>query len=217
MLKQLLQRFATAIGLVLIGLASMIFFMKSSKPSEITATEANSAETKPSTAHNHASSEDHKKCAAKITGTILPLVQLQNTDRSSFSIAELSEKQSVIVIRYLGYGCSHCIEQLLALKKLTARLKSDNIRVVAFSDDPPEQNEMVVQKYKFSQDVFTFAFDPAKSMGRSIGAVYKEEDGTSTELHVTMIVRNRRVGFAHFDTKPMMEIEEIIRQATTAL
>lgn len=190
----------------------MIFFMKSSKPDvpQADAAQAN-------TAHNHASSEDHKKCAARILHTNLPAVLLQDTDKNSFSTVEISEKQVVIVIRYLGYGCSHCIEQLLTLQQSTQMLDSAKVRVVAFSDDTPEQNAVVMGKYKFDPRVFTFAFDPAKSMGRSIGAVYTEEDGSKTELHVAMIVRKGRVEFAHFDTKPMADVQALIRLAAVPM
>ncbi len=214
MFKLLFRRFASAIALVAVGLVSMIYFMKSSKPDDVSAISGTSTAQ---TAHTHASSDDHKKCAANLTGKNLPATLLQNTDKTSLSPAELSEQGTVIVIRYLGYGCSHCIEQLLALQKLTSRLKSARVKVIAFSDDMPEQNLVVVQKYEFDPAVFSFAFDPAKSLGRSIGAVYTEDDGAKTELHVSMVVRKRRVEFAHFDTKPMMDVEELLRRATTAL
>ena len=129
----------------------------------------------------------------------------------------MSQKKPVIVIRYLGYGCSHCIEQLLALQKLTNRLKAGQIHVIAFSDDLPEQNQTVVQKYAFDPAVFTFAFDPAKSLARSIGAVYREEDGAMTELHVSLIVRAGRVDFANFDTKPYMDVANLVKQVTMQL
>ncbi|TAE26444.1 MAG: hypothetical protein EAZ92_10945 [Candidatus Kapaibacterium sp.] len=214
MFTQLLRRFASAMALVAVGLASMIYFMKFSKPADASAI---AETTNAQTPHKHASSEDHKQCAANLTGKNLPATLLQNTDKTSLSPAELSDANAVIVIRYLGYSCSHCIEQLLALQKLTDRLKSARVKVIAFSDDTPEQNLVVLQKYEFDPAVFSFAFDPAKSLGRSIGAVYTEEDGAKTELHVSMVVRKRRVEFAHFDTKPMMDVEELLRRATAAL
>jgi peroxiredoxin len=211
MFKKVLKQFSTAIALVLLAMGSMLYFIKSSKPTEASSTIPSNA------AHNHASSKDHEQCATNLSGKPLPAILLQNTDKTSFSAVALSQKKPVIVIRYLGYGCSHCIEQLLALQKLTDRLKAGQIRVIAFSDDLPEQNQTVVQKYAFDPAVFTFAFDPAKSLARSIGAVYKEEDGTMTELHVSLIVRAGRVDFANFDTKPYMDIENLIKQTATPL
>jgi thioredoxin-dependent peroxiredoxin len=207
MFKQLFKRFATAMVLIFIGLASMIFFMKSSKPVESRTV---------ATSHKHASSEDHKECAAKVLHTNLPRTLLQNTDKSTVSPSEISERGTVIVIRYLGYSCSHCIEQLLALQKLTDRLKAAKVRVIAFSDDTPDQNAIVIQKYNFDPSVFTFAFDPATSLGRSIGAVYKEDDGTNTELHVALIVRKGRIDFAHFDTKPYADVQGLVRDAASS-
>lgn len=203
MLKYLLKRFATAMILVFIGLAAMIVFMKSSKPEA-----ANASAT-----HKHASSEDHKQCAAKIAGKTLPPLSLRDAANTPFSVMSLSEGQSVIVIRYLGYGCSHCIEQLLALQKLSDTLKTKNIRVVAFSEDTPDENAGVMRKYGFDASVFTLASDVANASANSLGAVYAEADGTETELHVSMVVQRGLVKFAHFDTKPMMDVQVLIAEA----
>jgi peroxiredoxin len=202
MLKQVLKRLGTAMVLVVIGLASVVYFMKSSKP-EV-------AES----AHKHATSEDHKECAAKIVGKELPGLALRSTTNAPISVEALSQEQPVIVIRYLGYGCSHCIEQLLALQKLSATLKAKRIRVIAFSDDTPEQNQTVMTKYGFDPALFTLASDPAKASAYSLGAVYPETDGTLTELHVSMVVQRGRVNFAHFDSKPMMDVQALLAQVS---
>lgn len=203
MLKQVLKRLGTAIALVALGLVSLIYFMKSSKP-DIPA----------NASHKHATSEDHKECAAKIAGKELPPLSLRNTDNTAIFVMALSQEQSVIVIRYLGYGCSHCIEQLLALQKLSPALKQNHIRVIAFSDDTPEQNQTVMTKYNFDPTLFTLASDPAKASAYSLGAVYPEADGTTTELHVSMVVQRGRVKFAHFDSKPMMDVQSLLAQAS---
>lgn len=205
MLKHLLKRFATAMMLIITGLGAMIFFMKSSKP------EAVAGES-----HHHATSEDHKQCAAKIAGKPVPPLSLRDITDAPFSVMALSEQQSVIVIRYLGYGCSHCIEQLLALQKLSDTLKTKNIRVIAFSEDTPEQNAGVMKKYAFDPTIFTLASDPTNASARSLGAVYPETDGTTTELHVSMVIRQGIVRFAHFDTKPMMDVQTLLTQAQSA-
>ncbi len=199
MLKIVLKRFGTALVLILIGLASVIFFMKSSKPEQASAS-----------THKHASSEDHKECAAKIAGKALPPLSLRDTQGGEIPVMTISERQPVIVIRYLGYGCSHCIEQLLALQKLADTLKSKRVRVIAFSDDTPEENRNVMTKYQFDPAIFTLASDPAKASAYSLGAVYPETDGTMTELHVSMIVEKGLVRFAHFDSKPMMDVQALL-------
>jgi peroxiredoxin len=206
MLRKALQRFATAILLVAVGLISMAIFMKSSKP------EASSAGE-----HRHATSEDHKECAAKVAGKPLPLLALRNPDNEPIDLrAELERNRATLIIRYLGYGCSHCIEQLLALQRRTEDLKSAGVRVIAFSDDAPSENRAVMEKYGFSSEVFTLASDPAKSSARTLGAVYAEQDGSITELHVSLVVRGGNVAFAHFDSKPMMDVQELLDRARGA-
>lgn len=190
-------------ALVALGLVSLVYFMKSSKP-----------DLPASTSHKHATSEDHKECAAKIAGKELPPLSLRNTDNTAISVMTLSQEQPVIVIRYLGYGCSHCIEQLLALQKLSPVLKEKHIRVIAFSDDTPQQNQTVMTKYNFDPTLFTLASDPAKASAYSLGAVYPEADGTTTELHVSMVVQRGRVKFAHFDSKPLMDVQSLLAQAS---
>lgn len=205
MLTQVLKRLGTAMALVVLGLASVVFFMKSTKPETANAS------------HKHATSEDHKECAAKIAGKELPPLALRSSDNTPLSVATLSEKQPVIVIRYLGYGCSHCIEQLLALQKLSETLKAKHVRVIAFSDDTPEQNQTVMVKYGFDPTIFILAADPAKASAYSLGAVYSEADGTTTELHVSLVVQRGRVSFAHFDSKPMMDVQTLLAQIPSAL
>jgi hypothetical protein len=46
--------------------------------------------------------------------------------------------------------------------------------------------------------------------------VYKEEDGTNTELHVALIVRKGRIDFAHFDTKPYSDVQGLVRDAAAS-
>jgi hypothetical protein len=42
---------------------------------------------------------------------------------------------SVIVIRYLGFSCTHCVQQLTYLNEHAERLARLGVRVIAFSDD----------------------------------------------------------------------------------
>jgi peroxiredoxin len=205
MLPYLLKRFATALILIFIGLGSVVYFMKPARQQTAQA------------AHNHASSEEHQECAARVVGRDLPPLSLRNTRNEAIAIVPMTMQQPVIVIRYLGYSCSHCIEQLLELQEMTDSLKACNVKVLAFSDDTPAQNETVMRKYGFDPAVFTFAADPAQSSASSLGAVYRETDGTKTELHVALVVVRGRVTFANFDTKPFTNMKKLLAEATSGL
>lgn len=207
MLTIVLKRFGMTLALIFIGLASVVFFTKYSKPDQASALQVSE--------HKHATSEDHKECAAKIAGKALPPLSLRSPDNTTLSVMHISQEQPVIVIRYLGYGCSHCIEQLLALQKLSDTLKTKHIRIIAFSDDTPKQNQSVMTKYNFDPTLFTLASDPAKASAYSLGAIYPEADGTMTELHVSLVVRKGIVNFAHFDSKPMMDVKSLIGYAAS--
>jgi thioredoxin-dependent peroxiredoxin len=204
-MSPLLKRFAIAGVAVVVLLGGWIAYVRATAPQPAT-----------DTAHIHASSEDHKECAARVANKPLPRLDLRAADGALVNAAELSQQQPVIMIHFMGNTCSHCIEQLVALNKRSAELKSRGIRVIAFSEDSAEDNAATVSKYTFDASVFTFTSDPVGVAARALGAFYTERDGTETELHIALVVKRGTVTFAHFDTKPLMDITELIRLATTA-
>ncbi|MCS6808667.1 MAG: redoxin domain-containing protein [Bacteroidota bacterium] len=202
MFRVLLRRFSIALFLVALGLASVLFFVRFSQPQQSEAL-----------SHTHATSEDHKQCAAKIIGKPLPALSLRTTANAPLPMAVFDVSEPVILIRYLGHTCSHCIEHLLALQQYSDSLKRRKIRVIAFSEDTPEENLTVMHKYEFDSQVFTLASDPINASARTLGALYTETDGTITELHVALVVKRGIVTFAHYDTAPMADIAALIAQA----
>ncbi len=203
MYHSLLKKFGFAAVAIAVAFVCVYGFMRYSAPKQ-----------EPVQAHNHATSGDHKQCAVNIAGKQLPSLTLRDTDGRVVQAAQMSTVQPVILIRYLGYGCSHCIEQLLALQKNTDKLKALNAKVIAFSEDGADENKAVVKKYGFDENVFTFASDAANMSADQIGALYKEKDGTTTELHVAMVLENGRVIFANMDTKPFMDVQVLLTQAS---
>jgi len=209
----LTRRFALAALLVMLGLSGVVAMLRSSAPQQ-QAIAMRTAEP-----HAHATSEDHKRCAANVLGKGLPSLPIRAADGTVINLVQRSATQPVLVVRYLGYSCSHCIEQLIELQKHSTELKAQGLHIVAFSEDTAEENAAVQKKYGFDREVFTFASDPANLAATALGGVYKEQDGSETELHISLVVKGGVVRFAHFDTKPMMDIPALLtalRAAQTA-
>lgn len=197
--KHLLQRFGfAAVGLAVLLGGWFTFVRATAPPVEAP--------------HNHASSEDHKECAAKIAGKPLPTLSITDADGCALNVVQRSIDTPMILIRFMGNTCSHCMEQLIALNKCAAQLKTSGVRVVAFSEDGADDNRVTMKKYSFDADVFTFATDAAGLTAKELGALYTEKDGSETELHVALVVKRGVVVFAHYDTKPFMSVDELLRQ-----
>jgi peroxiredoxin len=212
-MNTLFQRFALPALAVVLLLSGWMLYVRATKPTlESGASDSSSLPQE----HHHATSEDHKKCAARLAGKPLPPLPLRGVDNQVVNVIQASMERPVIVVRYLGYSCSHCIQQLLMLKEHTQALRASGVRVIAFSEDSRDDNEMVIKKYGFDPTVFIFASDAGNFAAKELGGVYKENDGSETELHITLIVRQGVVTFAHFDTKPMMDIILLLQSASVA-
>lgn len=163
--------------------------------------------------HNHTSAFDHSKCAAMIIDRPLPALNLQTTDASFIDAIEMSKQKPVIMIRYLGYGCSHCVEQLTELHALADSLRQYGISVLAFSSDSPEDNRAMLRAMKYDPAVFSVLADAHDNAAKKLGGQFREEGGATTQLHIAMIVRNGIVRFANFDTKPFMDVRYLFVRA----
>ena len=65
-------------------------------------------------------------------------------DGQKLDLADISDDAPVIAVRYLGYGCEHCVQQLTYLNEHASELKKLGIRVIAFSEDDYELNERLI-------------------------------------------------------------------------
>ncbi len=198
------KRFGIAAFGIVGGILGLAFFLRASRPVEI------------ETSHLHSSKYDHSNCAQLLWGKQLPQTvhALTDINKQELDLKALSEKgESVVLIRYLGYSCSHCIAQLIALNARADTLKKLGVRVIAFSEDDAEQNAAITKKYGFDTDVFTLASDTENRFGKRLGAVFKEPNGEETNLHAALVVRRDTVMFAVMDTKPFMAIDSLVKES----
>lgn len=144
-----------------------------------------------------------------VQGADMPTVQ--RPDGSTIDVMQLSRTRPVIVVRYLGYRCEHCVRQILLLNKYAARLKEKDAIVVGISNDPPFRNVEAEQELKLDTAVIRLASDTAGTFAHAIGARIDERDGTMTDLHATLVLKRGRIVFEKLGTTPYMDVERILK------
>ncbi|MBN9400220.1 MAG: redoxin family protein ['Candidatus Kapabacteria' thiocyanatum] len=148
-----------------------------------------------------------------VLGTVqsADMPSVQRPDGSSVDVMQLSRTHPVVVVRYLGYRCEHCVRQILLLNKNAARLKEKGAIVVGISNDPPFRNVEAEQELKLDTATIRLASDTAGAFAHSIGARIDERDGTTTDLHATIVLRQGRIVFEKLGTTPYMDVERILK------
>jgi len=147
-------------------------------------------------------------------GRALPVASLRDA-ASEQTIAELSAGGPIIVVRFLGYSCSHCVRQLTYLNEHANVLAAHHIRVVAFSTDAPRICERLMLAQHLDPRVFTVLSDTDARAAAAIGAV-RREGGTDLDLHATLVVDHNTVRFARYTDQPYMDVEAIVAAAVNA-
>ncbi len=102
-------------------------------------------------------------------------------------LSELGRGRPVVVVFYLGYGCSHCVAQLLALDKDLHYFSELDADIVAISSDSPEHTAERYKEYgEFHFPVLSdFDYEVSQKWG-----VYQPDSDDDSEFmyHGTFIV-----------------------------
>ena len=143
----------------------------------------------------------------------LPLVTF---DGKAIDIRSLSDTQPLIVLRYLGASCSHCIDQLLALRESRERIRRAGLHVIAMSHDDPQTCDTAMQRLALDTIWITLCSDNDNRTATALGCVIDELDKTTTNLHMVMVVYKRQVLYEHYSLVPLMAFDHVIRVAASA-
>ncbi len=102
-------------------------------------------------------------------------------------LSELGKGRPVVVVFYLGYGCSHCVAQLLALDKDLHYFSELDADIVAISSDSPEHT---AERYKeYGEFHFPVLADVDYAVSQKWGVYQPETDEKSEFMyHGTFIV-----------------------------
>lgn len=135
------------------------------------------------------------------TGSTIPVLQ-----------PDINDHSRVIVVRYLGFSCAHCVEQLTYLNQHADRLRELGIVVVAFSSDDERRNRQLVARFGYDTSVIRVVADPDNLMARTIGALRMEND-MLRDLHAVIVLRDNAVVLTAYSDQPYMDIEHLVAAA----
>lgn len=145
-------------------------------------------------------------------GDVLPSLVVQG--REQINLIEASYSSPTIIVRYLGYTCRHCVEQLTYLNQNAKALKKLRIHVVAFSPDDAETIEQMIDVMKYDTSVISFYSDPDNNASSLIGATRVEND-REVDLHAAIVVYKSVVGLSVVSSDPYMDIQRLVSTAVT--
>ena len=126
------------------------------------------------------------------------------------SLSTLGKDRPVLVVFYLGYGCSHCVAQLIALEKDLHYFRELDADIVAISSDEPAHTADRFQEY--GRFHFPVLADVDKSVAQKWN-VYQPESGDEPEFsrHGTFIIdRTGRVVWAEMGAEPFLDNKSLL-------
>jgi peroxiredoxin len=114
-----------------------------------------------------------------------------------------------IIIRYLGYTCSHCVRQLVYLNTYREHLLSRGIRVIAVSSDSRARWDQLVESQDLDERLFSYLPDADAQIAVRIAAQRVQND-TTFDLHATIVRVGGSITYATYGTEPDMDVARII-------
>lgn len=145
--------------------------------------------------------------AQRAAGTLPPVL---SADSVSLDVVQRSYDQPLIVIRFLGSLCSHCMQQLVALNERSAEFKELNTKIIAFSNNPPSKCAEVMTGYYIDTSVIAICSDTDNACSRALGSTIAEKDGSTTDLHAFLILDKGLVVFEHYSATPLMGFASVM-------
>ena len=141
---------------------------------------------------------------------VAPEFDLPDDTGKTQTLSALGKDRPLLVVFYLGYGCSHCVAQLLALEKDLHYFRELDADIVAISSDEPEHTAARFQEY--GRFPFPVLADVDKAVAQAWN-VYQPESGDEPEFskHGTFIVdRTGRVVWAEMGAEPFLDNKSLL-------
>lgn len=126
------------------------------------------------------------------------------------TLRELAKDRPLIVVFYLGYGCSHCVAQLIAIDKDLHYFRELDADVVAISADESAHTAEKFQEY--GRFHFPVLADVDNAVAQAWG-VYQPQTDSHDQFakHGTFIVdRTGKVIFAEMGTEPFLDNKSLL-------
>ncbi len=145
--------------------------------------------------------------AQRAVGSLPPVL---SADSISVDIVKRSYDQPLIVIRFLGSLCSHCMQQLVTLNEKALTFTDLNTRIIAFSNNPPSKCAEVMHDYHIDTSVIDICSDTDNACSRALGTTIAEKDGSTTDLHAFLILDKGQVVLEYYSATPLMSFASVI-------
>lgn len=152
-----------------------------------------------------AKSQDHP-----LLNQTAPDFALPDDSGKSQVLSELAKDRPLVVVFYLGYGCSHCVAQLIAIDKDLHYFRELDADVVAISAD---ESTHTAEKYQeYGRFHFPVLADVDNAVGQAWGVYQPQTEGQDEfAKHGTFIVdRNGKVIFAEIGTEPFLDNKSLL-------
>lgn len=151
----------------------------------------------------------HGRLHAQVADKVKAL-HVTAADGRVVSIDALLKGRPVVLVRYIGNQCLHCIRQIRLLGDAAAKLHQAGAYVVAVCEDLPEENRETMMSMGLDTTVIGLYSDTAGVVADAIGARIRERDGSVTELHSTIVFNDAHVVLEHHATAPYFDIPKIL-------
>jgi peroxiredoxin len=146
-----------------------------------------------------------------LLGQPSPDFVLPDDSKAEQHLSVLGKDRPTVVVFYLGYGCSHCVAQLLAIDKDLHYFRELDADVVAISADTPEHTTEKFAEYgRFGFPVLS---DAEHQVAQAWG-VYQAESDHRPEVvnHGTFVVdRHGKVIWGHLGKEPFLDNKTLLQ------
>lgn len=132
------------------------------------------------------------------------------------SLSEINRNCPTVVVFYLGYGCSHCVAQLLALDRDLHSFRELDAEIVAISSDSSDHTASRFRE--FGRFGFPVLSDSDNAIATQWGVFTPEADGRSEDrLHGTFVVdRAGTVIWAATGQEPFLDNRSLLHVIAAA-
>lgn len=139
-----------------------------------------------------------------------PAFRLPDDSSKIQSLADLNSNRPVVVVFYLGYGCSHCVAQLIALDKDLHYFRELDADIVAISSDESSHTAEKFQEY--GRFHFPVLADVNNAVAQEWNVYHPEEEGEEEfSLHGTFVVdRTGHIIWAAMGTEPFLDNKSLL-------
>ncbi len=130
---------------------------------------------------------------------------------------EQFEGRPVLVIYFLGRGCTHCMEQLTAFTPLAEKYKEAGIEIVAISTETVEGLRETLQESEGEKSPFPFTMLSDDSL-QHFKAYRAFDDFEDMALHGTFLIDgSRRIRWQNISYEPFMHPEWLLEESQRLL